>query len=223
MRSMKRVLIGSFAAARSRASRAICCETPSISNRMRPGLMRHTHNSGVPLPLPMRTSIGFLDTGTSGKIRIQTRPARFICRVMARRAASIRRADTRSGSMALRPYWTKLSSVPALATPWIRPLWALRNLLRMGCSMGYASCCRHRLGGLATRATRIALGQAFVLSHGIVLHDLTLEDPYLDPTGSVGGKRGGDPIVDVGPQRVQRHASLAVPFHPRDLGPAQPS
>jgi len=37
----------------------------------------------------MRTSAGFFDTGTSGKMRIHTRPWRFIWRVMARRAASI--------------------------------------------------------------------------------------------------------------------------------------
>ena len=53
--------------------------TPSISNMMRPGLTRAAQNSGAPLPLPMRTSVGFFDTGTSGKMRIQTRPARFMC------------------------------------------------------------------------------------------------------------------------------------------------
>jgi hypothetical protein len=51
----------------------------------------------------MRTSAGFVDTGTSGKIRIQTRPWRFIWRVIARRAASICRAVTRAGSIAFRP------------------------------------------------------------------------------------------------------------------------
>src|SRR6266481_1730071 len=66
MRSTKRVLIGSLAAARSSASRASVVETPSISNRMRPGLIRTTHNSGAPLPEPMRTSSGFFETGTSG-------------------------------------------------------------------------------------------------------------------------------------------------------------
>src|SRR6266851_4153035 len=66
MRSMKRVLIGSLAAASSSASRARASVTPSISNRMRPGLTRATQNSGAPLPEPMRTSSGFLDTGTSG-------------------------------------------------------------------------------------------------------------------------------------------------------------
>ena len=83
----------------------------------------------------MRTSIGFFDTGTSGKTRIHTRPARFMKRVSARRAASIWRAVTRSGSSAFRPYWPKASVAPEVATPWMRPLKALRNLVRFGCSM----------------------------------------------------------------------------------------
>src|SRR5216683_190242 len=83
-RVTKRVPIGSLAAARSKASRASDAGTPSSSNMMRPGLTRHTQNSGVPLPLPMRTSAGFCDTGTSGKTRIHTRPIRLMWRVMAR-------------------------------------------------------------------------------------------------------------------------------------------
>ena len=70
---------------------------------IRPGATRHTQNSGEPLPDPMRTSAGFADTGTSGKMRIHTRPVRFIARVMARRAASICRAVSRSGSSAFSP------------------------------------------------------------------------------------------------------------------------
>ena len=56
-------------------------------------------------------------------------------RVSARRAASIWRAVTRSGSSAFKPYWPKASRVPLEATPWMRPLCALRNLVRVGCSM----------------------------------------------------------------------------------------
>ena len=37
-----------------------------------PGLMTATQPSGAPLPLPMRVSAGFLQTGLSGKILIQT-------------------------------------------------------------------------------------------------------------------------------------------------------
>src|SRR5437588_1089615 len=88
-RVTKRVPIGNLAAANSKASRATSGVTPSSSNMMRPGFTRHTQNSGEPLPLPMRTSAGLLDTGTSGKMRIQTRPTRRICRVIVRRAASI--------------------------------------------------------------------------------------------------------------------------------------
>src|SRR6185437_12468215 len=135
IRSMNRVLTGSLAAASASASRATACGMPSTSNRMRPGLTRVTHNSGVPLPLPMRTSIGFFETGTSGKMRIHTRPARFMKRVSARRAASIWRAVTRSGSSAFKPYWPKASVVPLVATPLMRPLKALRNFVRFGCSM----------------------------------------------------------------------------------------
>src|SRR5262249_8995407 len=116
IRAMKRVLIGSFAAARPRASLASSIGTPSISKMTRPGFTRQTQSSGVPLPLPMRTSIGFFDTGTSGNTRIQTRPARFMWRVSARRAASIWRAVTRSGSIAFRPYWPKATVVPLVDT-----------------------------------------------------------------------------------------------------------
>src|SRR5208282_6025542 len=74
-------------------------------------------------------------TGTSGKTRIQTRPARFMWRVSARRAASIWRAVTRSGAIALRPNSPKFSENPPLAAPRMRPLNALRNLVFLGCIM----------------------------------------------------------------------------------------
>ncbi len=64
---MNLVLIGSFAAPSASEARASSLDTPSISNMMRPGLTRHTQNSGLPLPDPMRTSAGFCETGTSGK------------------------------------------------------------------------------------------------------------------------------------------------------------
>src|SRR3972149_5607819 len=108
-------------------------------------------------------------------MRIHPRPARFMWRVRARRAASICRAVTRSGSSALRPYCPKLSSVPAFEVPWIRPLCALRNLVRIGCSMAYVSL------------------------------------PSIRSLGGVGAQGG------------QRPAALAVPFHARDLGAAEPT
>ena len=109
--------------------------TPSISNMIRPGWTRAAQKSIEPLPLPIRTSVGLDETGTSGKIRIQTRPWRFMCRVIARRAASIWRAVTRSGSVAFRANEPKFRLNPPFASPWMRPLCCLRNLVRFGCSI----------------------------------------------------------------------------------------
>src|SRR6266446_1808084 len=143
---------------------------------------------------------------------------------MARRAASIWRAVTRSGSIALSPYWPKLSSVPALAAPWMRPLWALRNFVRIGCSMARTtSLHRPRSRRVAPRAPGLAFGEPLVLRHRVVLHDFALEDPDLDAARAVGRERGRDPIVDVGAQRVQRHATLAIPLHARDFRTAEPA
>src|SRR5258708_68450 len=111
-RVTNRVRIGSFAAARSNASLASAAGTPSSSNMIRPGLTRHTQNSGEPLPLPMRTSAGLLDTETSGKMRIQTRPTRLMWRVIVRPAASIWRAVMRPGSTAFNPTAPNLTAVP---------------------------------------------------------------------------------------------------------------
>jgi hypothetical protein len=64
-------LIGSFIAARLKASAASGPGTPSSSNRMRPGFTRAAQYSIEPLPLPWRTSAGFFDTGTSGALTIE--------------------------------------------------------------------------------------------------------------------------------------------------------
>src|SRR6202000_3342081 len=172
MRATKRVLIGSLAAASESASLAVCTVTPSISNKTRPGLTRATHNSGVPFAEPMRTSAGFFDTGTSGNTRIQTRPARFMCRVSARRAASIWRAVTRSGAIAFRPNWPNDNVAPEVATPWIRPLCAFRNFVFFCSIMAYAlNPSLLRLRSVATRPGSVAFGHPLVLRHRIVLED----------------------------------------------------
>src|ERR1700676_3000501 len=104
-------------------------------------------------------------------------------RVRARRAASIWRAVMRSGSIALRPQWPKLSVAPLVATPLIRPLCALRNLVRIGCSMELSLSQLSKIvpvSALAARATGLALGHSLVLRHRVVLEDLALEDPDLD-------------------------------------------
>src|SRR5262249_47968057 len=63
--------------------------------------------------------------------------------------------------------------------------------------------------------------QFLVLRHRIMLEDFSLEDPDLHSAGAVRGEGGRYPIIDVGPQRVQRHASFAIPLHARDFRPAE--
>src|SRR6185295_20100973 len=69
----------------------------------------------------------------------------------------------------------------------------------------------------------VAFGHLLVLGHRIVLEDLALEDPDLDAAGAERGERGRDAIVDVGAQRMQRHAAFAIPFHACDFGAAEPA
>src|SRR5262245_50074493 len=120
--------------------------------------------------------------------------------------------------------------------PEIRPLNCLRYLVFFGDSIGQDSSGVRLFAALAARASlrtvaalaapalarRPALaGQALVQRHRVVLEDLALEDPDLHPDDPVGGLGLGKAVVHVGAQGVQRHAALAVPLHPRDLGAAQ--
>src|SRR6266581_2807774 len=112
-------------------------------------------------------------------MRIQTRPARFMWRVSARRAASIWRAVTRSGSKALSPNWPNARSTPEVAIPFMRPL----------CAFLIPLYCRSR--HVATRTPRLAFRHLLVLRHRVMLHDLALENPDLDPAGAIRRKGRG--------------------------------
>src|SRR5690349_12662710 len=166
---------------------------------------------------------------------------------MARRAASIWRAVTRSGSIAFSPCEPKFSAVPPLAAPWMRPLWALRNFVRFGCNMVQSSNlgsgllgCRALAAAITTTVATIAtitalavvttrtpaaaflqLVEALLGAERVVLHDLALEDPHLDADDTVGRACNAVTEVDVGAQGMQRHAALAVPLGAGDFGAAQ--
>src|SRR6188768_1597037 len=156
----------------------------------------------------MRTSAGFFDTGLSGKMRIQMRPPRLMWRVIARRAASICRDVRRPRTVALRPYSPKLTLLPTVATPLLRPFCSLRYFLLAGCSI-----LRSR-GRCTTRRTlrcvwRRRGGRLRQLS--VVRKHFALEHPNLDADHAVRRACFGKAVIDVGAQRMKRHATFAIP------------
>src|SRR5471030_2120327 len=98
---------------------------------------------------------------------------------MARRAASIWRAVRRSGSIAFRPNEPKSRLNPPLAAPLMRPLKALRYLVRFGDSM-MVLLRVPLLGAVDTRrgALRSRFFGALVVRHRVMGHDLALEHPH---------------------------------------------
>src|SRR5215203_5512729 len=57
----------------------------------------------------------------------------------------------------------------------------------------------------------------------VVLQDLTFEHPHLHTYRAVSSVARGVAVIDIGAQRMERHAALAVPFHARDLRAAEPA
>src|ERR1700709_2095348 len=100
-----------------------------------PGRTTATQYAGAPLPLPIRTSAGFLVTGLSGNILIQTCPSRFIKRVTAIRAASIWRLVIQAASSDFIPKDPNDSSAPRVAFPFILPFCIFLNFVLFGCSI----------------------------------------------------------------------------------------
>src|SRR5262245_3950081 len=81
------------------------------------------------------------------------------------------------------------------------PRWALRYLTRLGINM----------------VEPLRLRRVHRAQH------LALEDPHFHADGPVRGVGGGQAVVDVGPDGVKRHPTVAIPLAPRDLAAAQPA
>src|SRR5690606_11618294 len=64
-------------------------------------------------------------------------------------------------------------------------------------------------------------GGAALMRHGIVLEHFAFEDPHLDADDTVGRLGFGNAVVDVGAQRMQRHAAFTVPLGAGDIGTAE--
>src|SRR5512139_852762 len=108
-------------------------------------------------------------------------------RVIARRAASIWRAVRRPRPVAFRPYSPKLTLLPTVATPVLRPFCSFRYFLLAGCSI-FRSCAARALRRLGRGRRRGRLG--------VVREHLALEYPDLDADHAVGRPRLGQAVVD---------------------------
>src|SRR3954447_27038704 len=115
--------------------------------------------------------------------------------------------------MAFRPYSPKLTLLPTVATPLLRPFCSLRYFLLAGCSI----LCSWRRATTRRALGRFRRGCWGLHGFGVVRHPFALEDPNLDADDAVRRARLGETVVDVGAQRMQRHAAFAVPLAARDF------
>src|SRR2546430_1749830 len=138
-----------------------------------------------------------------------------MCRVIARRAASIWRAVRRRRPTAFSPYSPKLTLAPTVATPLLRPFCSLRYFRLAGCNIFHSRWLpsplrcfgRRRRGRLRLRVVR---------------HHFALEHPNLDPDDLVCRLLLEKKIIDIRAQRVERHPPLAIPLATRDFDAVQP-
>src|ERR1700733_14061279 len=164
---------------------------------------------------------------------IQTFPPRRMCRVMAIRAASICRLVTYACSRAWIPYSPNDTWVPPVALPVRRGRCCLRCLTLRGMSMSSAFRPGGRaLGGPPPRTLRVPgplaprVGRGpqcglLRLAAGPAGRRLALVDPDLHADPAEGRAGLVEAVVDVRPQRVQRHPPLAVELRARHLRAAQ--
>src|SRR6185369_6861046 len=111
-------------------------------------------------------------------------------------------------SSAMSPKSPKETRFPRVAGPFMTPRWDFRNFTRLGINMAVLPELR-----LGRRDRRRLLLLLFEL--------LALVDPHLHADRSLAQDRGGGPVVDVGPERVERDAAQHQPLLPRDFRAAQ--
>src|SRR3569832_1304192 len=109
----------------------------------------------------------------------------------------------RPRELAFWPNWPKLTSAPDCERPRLRPLRCLRNLVLFGCYMTAYPLISRGLVGTGFR------------SLGSLLEHFAFEDPSLDTDHAGRRVRLGKAIIDVGTQRMHRHAPFAKPLGAR--------
>src|SRR5690606_34221115 len=97
------------------------------------------------------------------------------------------------------------------------------GLLRRRAAVVAVAAGAARALGTVAAVTTVAAGRIVLLFLADLgeVEDLALVDPHLDADDPVGRLRLGEAVVHVGAQRMQRHATFAVPLRTRDLGAVQ--
>src|SRR5829696_2008331 len=145
---------------------------------------------------------------------------RCCLRCLTRLGWSIRRSPSRARARRLGPSLRALRSATGIAAA--RPLAAAggRGALTARAAARAAPAPRTAVAPAAAAAGRA--GALRRLHRGQVLgeargHDLALVHPHLDPDAPERRARLVEPVVDVGPQRVERHSPLGVALGARHL------
>src|SRR5215210_9559214 len=84
-------------------------------------------------------------------------------------------------------------------------------------------CCFLYLTFFGINMTKASSGRLRRSAAALLLEEISLVDPDLDPDHAVGGPGLRDAVVDVGLQGVERQPPLLIPLRARDLGASQPS
>src|ERR1700727_1185263 len=162
---MKRVLIGSFAAARANALRAIGSGTPPAPD-----------TAGA-LHVRAQRAASRLDLTRGDTLRLQ-RLEPELAEIERKPALRIAVNAALKGFAELRFLRLHHDGILSAARP------------SGGVALALTRFAARTMGG-----RMVGLGQALVLGHGVVLEDLALEDPNLDAARAIGGVRGCDAIV----------------------------
>ena len=128
------VLTGNFAPPVSKAVIAMFLDIPHISNKTVPALTFAAQWDTAPLPLPIRTSIGFAVIGIDGNTRIQSFPFRFSFLTIACRAASIWRDEIVPDFAAFSPMFPNFSLLERKSSFDSFPFCIFLYLVFFGCS-----------------------------------------------------------------------------------------
>src|SRR5674476_930344 len=141
---------------------------------------------------------------------------------MTRRAASIWRAVKRPRPRAFRPYSPKLTLLPVVAMPLLRPFCILRYFCLAGCSI-FCPRLSYFLFWFSCSTPgsffRVSDSRSFFWLCGnssrlitLVTENFALEYPDLDTDNAVSGLGLGHAVVNIGTQGMQWHSAFAIPF-----------